>query len=210
MVVVSIIGLIAAIVFPSFSAGIESVRMTSATDSIASFLNAGLDRADRRQQMIEITVSVPENSLTMRSTEPGFVRSMVVPDGITHRSHGSSARLRTGTSRPGPSTSIPRAQFPQSESKSQTAGASTGSCASSRRPERRRPKTSRSNDQAYQNRAARFHPARTAGCDRHHGDGCFGRALCALRYHAKREPPEGLRPGGNAGPPQARRIAGRS
>ena len=83
MVVVSIIGLIAAIVFPSFSAGIESVRMTSATDSIASFLNAGLDRADRRQQMIEITVSVPENSLTMRSTEPGFVRSMVVPDGIT-------------------------------------------------------------------------------------------------------------------------------
>jgi len=83
MVVVSIIGLITAIVFPSFSAGIESVRMISATDSIASFLNAGLDRADRRQQMIEITVSVPENSLTMRSTEPGFVRSMVVPDGIT-------------------------------------------------------------------------------------------------------------------------------
>jgi len=83
MVVVSIIGLVVAIVFPSFSAGIESVRMISATDSIASFLNAGLDRADRRQQMIEITVSVPENSLTMRSTEPGFVRSMVVPDGIT-------------------------------------------------------------------------------------------------------------------------------
>src|SRR4051794_33342879 len=83
MVVVSIIGLMAAIVFPSFSAGIESVRMTSATDSIASFLNAGLDRADRRQQMVEITVSVPENSLTMRSTGPGFVRAMVVPDAIT-------------------------------------------------------------------------------------------------------------------------------
>ena len=83
MVVISIIGLIAAISFPSFTAGLDSIRLTSATDAIASFLNAGLNRADRRQQMVEITVSVPENSMTMRSTEPGFVRSMSMPDGIT-------------------------------------------------------------------------------------------------------------------------------
>jgi len=83
MVVVSIIGLIAAIAFPSFTAGLESVRLTAASDAIASFLNGGLARADRRQQMIEIAVSIPQNSLTMRSTEPGFIRTMKIPDGIT-------------------------------------------------------------------------------------------------------------------------------
>jgi hypothetical protein len=83
MLVVSIIGLIAAIAFPSFTAGLESVRLTAASDAIASFLNGGLARADRRQQMIEIAVSIPQNSLTMRSTEPGFIRTMKIPDGIT-------------------------------------------------------------------------------------------------------------------------------
>src|SRR5438132_8744055 len=49
MVVAAIIGLIAAISFPSASAGIESVRLVSATDSVATFLNGAVNRVERRQ-----------------------------------------------------------------------------------------------------------------------------------------------------------------
>lgn len=81
--VVTIIGLVAAISFPSVSSGLESIRLTSATDSIGAFLNGGLNRAERRQQGVEIAISIPERSLTMQSTEPGFERTLVLPDGVT-------------------------------------------------------------------------------------------------------------------------------
>lgn len=81
--VVSIIGLVAAISFPSVTSGIDSVRLTSAADSVAAFLNSALDRAERRRYPVEVTVSVPENSLTMRSTEPGFIRVLQMPESIS-------------------------------------------------------------------------------------------------------------------------------
>lgn len=80
--VVAIIGLIAAISFPALGAGLDSIRMVSASDSIVAFLNAGLNRAERRQQGVEITVSVAENNLQMRSTEPGFLRIVEMPEGV--------------------------------------------------------------------------------------------------------------------------------
>lgn len=83
MAVVAIIGLIAAVSFPAVGAGLESIRLASAADSIVAFVNSGLNRAERRQQAVEITVSVPESSLTMLSTEPGFTRAITMPDGIT-------------------------------------------------------------------------------------------------------------------------------
>jgi prepilin-type N-terminal cleavage/methylation domain-containing protein len=83
MAVVAIIGLIAAISFPAVGAGLESIRLAAATDSIVAFVNSGLNRAERRQQAVEITVSIPEHSLTMLSTEPGFSRSITLPDGVT-------------------------------------------------------------------------------------------------------------------------------
>ena len=83
MMVVVIVGLLAGITFPSVTSGIDSIRLSSASDAIASFLNAGLNRAERRQQLIEITVLKSERSLTMRSSEPGFMRKIELPDGVT-------------------------------------------------------------------------------------------------------------------------------
>jgi prepilin-type N-terminal cleavage/methylation domain-containing protein len=83
MAVVAIIGLIAAISFPAVGAGLESIRLASATDSMVAFINSGLNRAERRQQGVEIAISVPEHSLTMLSTEPGFSRSITLPEGVT-------------------------------------------------------------------------------------------------------------------------------
>lgn len=82
MMVVALISLIAAISFPSVSSGIDSLRMTSASDSIVSFLNAALNRAERRQEAVEVTVSVQENQLVMRSPDPSFLRALAMPDGV--------------------------------------------------------------------------------------------------------------------------------
>jgi len=83
MVVVAIIGLIAAVSYPSAAAGIESARLVSATNSVATFLNSAVNRVERRQQPIELIVSRKENRLSMYSNQPGFTRELVMPDGIS-------------------------------------------------------------------------------------------------------------------------------
>src|SRR5947207_7237795 len=82
MVVAAIIGLLAATSFPSASAGIESVRLVSATDSVATFLNAAVNRVERRQQPIELIVSPRENRIWLYSNEPGFTRELKMADSI--------------------------------------------------------------------------------------------------------------------------------
>ena len=71
VVVVGIISLIVGIAFPAVTSGIDSLRLNAATNSVVSFVNSGLNRAERRQQVVEITISKSENALSMRSTEPG-------------------------------------------------------------------------------------------------------------------------------------------
>jgi hypothetical protein len=82
MIVVAIVGLIAGISFPAVSAGLESMRLASASDSLVSFFNGALTRAERRQEAVELTIAKKANHLTMRSTEPGFERSLEMPDGV--------------------------------------------------------------------------------------------------------------------------------
>jgi hypothetical protein len=82
MVVVAIVGLIAAISYPSAAAGIESARLVSACDSVAAFLNSAVNRVERRQQPIELIISTRQNRLTMYSNEPGFTRELPMPEGI--------------------------------------------------------------------------------------------------------------------------------
>lgn len=83
LVVVGLISLMVGISYPAITSGIDSLRLKAATNSVVSFINAGLSRAERRQQVVEITIYKQENSLEMQSAEPGFVRKMQLPDGIT-------------------------------------------------------------------------------------------------------------------------------
>src|SRR5579859_2599954 len=82
LVVMSIIGLLAGISYPSVAAGIDSVRMRSATDSVSSILNGAVDHAERRQQAVEIVIAPKQNTISLLSTEPGFQRQMKMPEGI--------------------------------------------------------------------------------------------------------------------------------
>jgi len=83
MVVVALIAIVAGVSFPTITSGIDSLRLNEATNSIVSFLNLGLDRASRRQQVVEVTIFKSENAVEMRSTEAGFYRQLAMPDGIS-------------------------------------------------------------------------------------------------------------------------------
>ena len=82
LIVVALISLFAGLMFPSVSSGIESFRLRQASDGISGFLNAGLNRAERKRVVIEITVDKAQNALAMYSTEPGFAKRLELPDGV--------------------------------------------------------------------------------------------------------------------------------
>ena len=81
LIVVTLIGIMAGVAYPSVAAGLDGLRLSSTCDSICSFLSAGLNRAMRREQLIELTVSKSENSLWLRAAD-GYVRQFELSDGI--------------------------------------------------------------------------------------------------------------------------------
>jgi prepilin-type N-terminal cleavage/methylation domain-containing protein len=82
LVVTAIISLMVGISVPAITSGIDTLRLNEATNGVVSFFNSALNRAERRQQVMEVTISKTENVLWMRSTEPGFVRKFEMPDGV--------------------------------------------------------------------------------------------------------------------------------
>ena len=56
--------------------------MVSAGDSVATFLNAAVNRAERHQQPVELVISPQEGRLALYSNEPGFTRELKMPDGV--------------------------------------------------------------------------------------------------------------------------------
>ncbi len=79
LIVVALIAMIAAVSFPAVTAGLDTLRLRSASDSIVSFLNIALDHADRRQQAVEVIISPRENTLLSRTADLGFMRNLDIP-----------------------------------------------------------------------------------------------------------------------------------
>jgi prepilin-type N-terminal cleavage/methylation domain-containing protein len=82
LVVCAIIGLIASVSLPSVAAGMDSVRIATASQSISTFLNSAVNHAERRQRPVEVLVLPKEGRLMMYSTDPGFERELKMPGGI--------------------------------------------------------------------------------------------------------------------------------
>ncbi|MEO8596298.1 MAG: prepilin-type N-terminal cleavage/methylation domain-containing protein [Candidatus Solibacter sp.] len=83
VVVVAIIGLVMGLSYPSATAGLENVRIVSAGDSVATFLNSAMNRVERKQQPVELVILPQEGVLKLYSNEPGFIRELKMPDGVT-------------------------------------------------------------------------------------------------------------------------------
>jgi len=81
LIVVTIIGLIAGISFPAVTSGIDSLRLASASDSLVSFLNGAMNRAERRQDVVEIAISIQDNAVMLTTT--GLTRKLEMPSGVT-------------------------------------------------------------------------------------------------------------------------------
>ncbi len=82
LVVLAIVGLLITITAPAVSAGIEALRLSQAATEVVSFFNDGLNRAERRQEVVAITITKPARSLRMNSTSTGFEKTLVLPQGI--------------------------------------------------------------------------------------------------------------------------------
>jgi hypothetical protein len=82
LVVAALIGLLAGIAYPTASAGLDNVRLAAATEDVASFLNAAMTRAERRQQPVEVEISVAQNRLVALGGD-GSQRELKMPNGIS-------------------------------------------------------------------------------------------------------------------------------
>lgn len=96
LIVVAIVGMMAGIAFPAFTAGLDSIRLHSAADSVAAFLNGAVDRSERRQDVIAVVVDPKANRMSLYSTQPGFTRTLEMPGGVnivSTDSNGAPQRL---------------------------------------------------------------------------------------------------------------------
>lgn len=75
-----LVAMIGAIAFPAITSGLDSVRMSSASDSIVAFLNSSLNRAQRRQTPVEIFISIPENKIRLLTSD--LTRDLEMPETI--------------------------------------------------------------------------------------------------------------------------------
>jgi prepilin-type N-terminal cleavage/methylation domain-containing protein len=80
MIVVTIIALIAGISFPALSSGIDSLRLATASDSLVSFLNRAVNRAERRQEVVEVSISIADNAVYLATAS--LTRKLDMPSGV--------------------------------------------------------------------------------------------------------------------------------
>lgn len=82
LMVVTLISLMAAISYPSVTAGVDSLRINGAADSIAALMNLSLSRAERRQTGVEFTILPAEQAVVMVPADPTGAQRIDMPDGV--------------------------------------------------------------------------------------------------------------------------------
>jgi hypothetical protein len=82
MLVVTIVALIGAVSFPAVTSGIDSMRLSSGTEAVVAFINRGVNRAERRQVVVEVSILRAENALELHSLDRSLNARLTLPDGI--------------------------------------------------------------------------------------------------------------------------------
>jgi prepilin-type N-terminal cleavage/methylation domain-containing protein len=82
LVVVGIIGLMAGLSFPSFTAGLDGLRLRSASTTVASALNIAINTADRRQLPVQLSIQPSQNRIVLRAAESKSDQIFTIPPGI--------------------------------------------------------------------------------------------------------------------------------
>ncbi len=71
MIVVTIIAVIAGVSTPALTSGLDSLRLTTASSTTASFLTATINRVERREEAAAVVVSPAENLLNVFTAKSG-------------------------------------------------------------------------------------------------------------------------------------------
>ena len=82
MVVVALIAIVAGVSFPAVTSGIDTLRLRSAGETVVGLFNSALDRAERRQQPVEIVIDRVANSISVVGSGPGVERLVELPQGV--------------------------------------------------------------------------------------------------------------------------------
>jgi prepilin-type N-terminal cleavage/methylation domain-containing protein len=82
LVVVAVVGIVVGVSMPSISAGLDSVRLASTGDAVASFLNGAVTHAERTEHPVVVVFSLKDGTISADGTD-GFTRRFHVPQGIT-------------------------------------------------------------------------------------------------------------------------------
>jgi prepilin-type N-terminal cleavage/methylation domain-containing protein len=85
LIVVAIIGAIVSISFPSLSAGLAGIRLSSASGSVASFLTSAMNNVERREQPSAIVVDPEHSLLAVYTSDSGEKprEQLAMPQGIS-------------------------------------------------------------------------------------------------------------------------------
>ena len=82
MVVMTIIAIMAGAVYPSVASSLDGIRLTTSADDVVAFLNGAVERANRRQVAVEVSIDPSTGTLSAHSTEAGFERHHELPSSI--------------------------------------------------------------------------------------------------------------------------------
>ncbi len=84
LIVVTIIGIVVGVSFPSLTSGLSGLRLTTASGSVASFLTASMNRVDRHEEAAAIVVSPKENIVAVYTASSGEKpeRTLEMPQGV--------------------------------------------------------------------------------------------------------------------------------
>jgi prepilin-type N-terminal cleavage/methylation domain-containing protein len=85
LVVVSIIAVMVGLAIPSFSAGLDGLRLRSASSTVASALNIAINTADRRQVPVQILIQPRLNKVILRPAESTHDQTFDIPQGVRVR-----------------------------------------------------------------------------------------------------------------------------
>ncbi len=85
MVVVAIIAAMAGLSFPSFTAGLDGLRLRSASSTVASALNIAITTADRRQLPVQLAIQPALNRIVLRAAESKRDQIFDIPGGVKIR-----------------------------------------------------------------------------------------------------------------------------
>jgi prepilin-type N-terminal cleavage/methylation domain-containing protein len=85
LIVVAIIATVAAVSFPALTSGLASVRLSSASSGMASFLTSSMNTVERREQAAAIVIDPKENRVDVFTAASGLKpsRTFLPPAGIT-------------------------------------------------------------------------------------------------------------------------------